>query len=199
MRIEEYVRELKGDGFLVVGSSCDWNSHDSSKCEPIKMSRTHSTAGNPYGIDVEAMIQLAESDLFWDENMKKLAPEFAENYAEIMRGNRPDWQLGAFRVFYGDIQLHYGDRKTGETGSLYIVGAERLCLTFEAPRMRSGFIPTYKVHIECHEDGWSDTRVEEDLGYLRRELVFELKNPDKKASILHNDNQILRVFEYAGM
>lgn len=199
MRIEEYARELEGDGFLVVGSSRDWNSHDSSKCEPLKMSLTCSSTGNPYGISLETMIQLAESDFFRDKNMKELAPEFSENYAEIMRGNRPDWQLGAFRVFYGGIQLYYGNRQTRETGSLWIVNAERLCLTFEAPRMSSGFVPTYRVRIECDEDGWSDTSVEEDLGYLHRELMFELKDPDKKSRIFHEGNQVLRVIEYVGM
>lgn len=199
MRIEEYKRELKGDGFLVVGSSRDWNSHDSSKCEPLKMKLTCSTADNPYGIDLETMIRLADSDLFRDKNLKKLAPEFSENYAEIMRGNCPDWQLGAFRVFYGGIQLYYGNRQTGETGFLWIVNAERLCLIFEAPCTRSGFVPTYRIRIECRADGWSDTSVEEDLGYLRRELIFELKDPDKKPRIFHDDNQVLRVIEYVGM
>lgn len=199
MRIEEYERELKGDGFLVVGSNYDWNSHDSSRCEPIKMRLACSPSGEPYGVSLEEMIQLADSDLFHDKKLSAQNRDFCESYAEIMRGNRPDWQLGALRIFYGGIQLYYGNRQTGETGFLWIVGASHLRLTFETPRTRSGFVPTYQVNIDCDTGDWSDTRVEEDLGYLRRELIFELKDPGKKASIFHDDNQTLRVFEYAGM
>lgn len=199
MRIEEYTRELKGDGFLVVGSNLDWNRHDSSKCEPIKMSLTCSSAGRPRGIDLEEIIRLADSDLFHSKHPRDKNRYFCENYAEIMRGNCPDWQLGAFRVFYSGIQLYYGNRQTGETGFLWIIGAEELCLTFEAPRMRSGFVPTYQVDIDCAKDGLGGTYVDEDLGYLRRELTFELIDPDAKIDIFHENNQILRIIEYAGI
>lgn len=126
-------------------------------------------------------------------------PEFRRYYPEIMRGERPDWQLGEFKVFYGGIHLDYGNRRTGETAFLWIIGASMLRLTFEAPHTRLGFVPTYKVSIDCDEDGQSVTEVEEDLGYLRREIRFELKDPRKKTDIFHGGNQYLKITEYAGI
>jgi len=200
MRIEEYTRDLRGDGYLVVGSGRDWNSYNSSKCAPIKMELTRSPLGKPYGIDLNTLIRLADSDCFLDnEETRKMYPEFREHYAEIMRGEFPDWQLGAFRVYYGGIRLYYGNRQTGESGRLWIANAELLRLTFKTPCTRIGFEPIYHVRIDCHSDGECDTEVEEDLGYLRREIHFELKDPNKKTDIFHTENQILHITEYAGM
>lgn len=196
MRIEEYTRDLIGDGYLVVGSCRDWNSHNSSQCAPIKMELTRSPLGRPYGVDLDELI----SDCVLDnEEAKKMYPEFREHYPAIVRGERPDWQLGAFRVYYGGIRLYYGNRQTGETGSLWIADAVQLRLTFKAPRTQLGFEPTYYVRIDCYHDGECDTEVEEDLGYLRREIHFELKAPYKKTDIFHTDNQVLHIIEYAGM
>lgn len=194
MRIEEYTQDLTEfdrGGFVVVGSTRDYNLHDSSKCAPIKMSLSCSSAsGCPIGNSWKALIQLATSDCFLDnEQARKMFPEFRRYYPEIMRGERPDWQLGEFKVFYGGIHLDYGNRRTEETAFLWIIGASMLRLTFEAPRSRLGFVPTYKVSIDCDEDGQSVTEVEEDLGYLCREIRFERKDPRKKTNIFHGGNQ----------
>lgn len=189
MRIEEYRRDLiEGDtgGFMVMGSTSDWNLHDSSRCDPIKMSLTCSRFGSQIGIGWEELIRLASSDcLLPSKQAREMYPDFQKHYPEIMRGECPDWQLGAFKVFYGGIHLDFGNRQTHETAFLRIVGASMLRLTFEAPRTRLGFIPTYKVRIDCDEDGQSITEVEEDLGYIRREIHFELK--------------YLEIAEYAGI
>lgn len=198
MRIEGYTRELEGDGYLVIGSDCHtWDPDDSSKYESIKMYLEHLSASG--GSDLEEMIRLADSDLFHEKFPRERKRFFRENYAEIMRGNCPDWQLGAFRVFYGGIQLYYGDRKTDETGYLWITGAEALYLTFETPPMRSGFVPTYRVEIERFKGEVDGTYVDEDLGYMRRWLRFKLINPDAKTDIFHTNNQILHITEYAGI
>ncbi len=197
MRIEEYARDLRGDGYLVVGSDRDWNSHNSSRCTPIEMELTRSPLGEPYGINLDELIRLVDYASFSNnEGVHKTRPE---HYSEIMRGEHPDWQLGAFRVYYGGILLYYGNRQTGETGYVRIANAKLLRLTFKTPRTRLGFEPTYIVRIDCDEDGQSNTEVEEDLGYLRREIHFEIKDSCKKTDIFPNDNQILHIFEYAGM
>lgn len=204
MRIEEYRRDLlEGDngGFSVISSISDWNRHDSSKCAPLKMSLTGSSiSGHPIGNSWEELIRLADPDCFLDdEQTRKMYSEFQKHYPEIIRGEHPDWQLGAFKVFYGGIHLDFGNRRTGKTAFLWIIGASMLRLTFEAPRTRLGFVPTYKVRIDCEEDGQSTTEVEEDLGYLRREIRFELKDPHKKTDIFHGGNQYLEITEYAGI
>lgn len=204
MRIEEYTRELAdfdNGGFSIMGNNRDWNSHDSSKCTPIKMALTCSeVSGNPIGSDWNQLIQLADSSCFADRDLERnMYSEFRKHYPEIMRGECPDWQLGAFRVFYGGIYLDYGNCCTGENGFLWVIGARNLRLTFETPRTRLGFDPIYRVSIDCEDDGQSVTLVEEDLGYLRREIRFEIKDPCKKTNIFHVDNQILHVTEYAGI
>jgi len=203
MRIEEYTRDLiENDNgeFMVLGSVRDWNSHKSNDCAPLKMSRSCFDSGSPYGADLDELIRLADSDCFLDDpQTRKMFPEFQKHYPEIFRGECPDWQLGALKVFYGGIHLDYGNRRTGETAFLWIVGARQLRLTFEAPRTRLGFVPIYKVSIDCEEDGQSETLVEEDLGYLRREIRFELKDPSKKTDIFHSGNQYLIISEYAGI
>lgn len=204
MRIEEYTRDLiEGDngGFSVVGSASDWQHHDSSRCEPLKMSLTCSkTCGHPIGDSWEDLIRLATSDCFLpDQETKNLFPDFQKRYPEILRGECPNWQLGAFRVFYGGIHLDFGNCQTHETAFLWIIGAKMLRLTFEAPCTRFGFSPTYKVSIDCKNDGQCITEVEEDLGYLRRDIHFELKDPHKKTDIFHTGNQYLIVSEYAGI
>lgn len=199
MRIEEYSRELKGKGFLVVGSNLDWPYHDSSKCKPIVMDLQRFPDGEPRGIGFKEIAQLADSDLFHSESLKDEKRYFCENYAEIMQGHCLDWQLGAFRISYGSITLYYGNRRTGETGHLWLLDAQRLYLTFAAPHTCSGFVPIYNVWIDCEKDGDCDTLVEENLEYLRRELIFNLKDPKKETNIFHEDNQILTVIEYAGI
>lgn len=204
MRIEKYRRDLIEDdidGFTVIGSTTNWEVHDSSRSDPLKMSLTCSKcSGNPIGIGWEELIRLADSDCFLpDEQTRKMYSDFQEHYPAIMRGEHPDWQLGAFKVFYGGIHLDFGNRRTGKTAFLWIVGARRLRLTFEAPRTRLGFNPTYKVNIDCDGDSQSSTKVEEDLGYIRREIRFELKDPSKKTNLFHHHNQYLEITEYAGI
>ncbi|MCI8980458.1 MAG: hypothetical protein HFE52_07305 [Clostridia bacterium] len=198
MRIESYTRDIRGDGYLVVGSGKNWNSHDSSSCRPIKMSLTCWPDSNePVCDNLEELICLADSDMFTPPDNQE---EFSRNYANIVRRNCPDWQLGAFRVFVGGIALYYGNTRNHEAGFLWIIGANNLRLTFEAPRTRLGFAPIYKVDIR-HKDGRCfQTCVDEDLGYIRREIYFHLRDPHKADDdIYHRDNQYIEVTEYAGV
>lgn len=198
MRIESYTRNLGDDGYLVVGSDKNWNLHDSSSCRPIKMSLTCWPDSNePECDNLEELIRLADSDMFIPTDNQE---EFSRNYANIVRRNYPDWQLGAFRIFVGGIALYYGNTCTHETGFLWMIGANNLRLTFEAPCTRLGFIPSYKVDIR-HKDGkCCRTYVEEDLGYIRREIYFHLRNPHKvDDDIYHRGNQYIEVTEYAGV
>lgn len=201
MRIEEYIRSLGKYGYRVVGSNRPLtSSYGNNKDTPIEMRLTCSSTGSPIGVSLGELADLADSDCFLDDDAaRQMHPEFREHYKEIMMGTCPDWQLGAFRVFYGGIQLNYGNRRTGETGFLWIIGARLLRLTFVTPQTRLGFAPTYKVSIDCYGDGISETDVEEDLGYICRDIHFELCDPHKKTDIFHSDNQLLRVTEYAGM
>ncbi len=198
MRYETYERHLGIEGYNVIGSTDSWHLHDSSRCQPIIMSLTKDSDGIVYHDNLEELIQLADSDLFLPKERRENL-NFYKNYPAIIRGECPDWQLGAFQVFYDGIKLDYGNIRTHETGFLWVIGARRLRLTFHAPRTRLGFDPIYNVINEYSGDEHYLTRVEEDLGYMRREIDFELDPSKSSADIFHNHNTIISVTEYVGI
>lgn len=198
MRIENYTRELTEDGYMVVGSSTyDIEPYDVDMYAPIKMSlfcgafcNLAPNAGPVYD-NLEELIEIAEVTSDYSE-------DFAENYAEIMRGNRPDWHLGRFDVYVGGITLYFGNRTTGETGSVCIDEARELWLTFECPRTRLGFDPIYNVRILHGED--TETMVEEELGYMYRRIYFKLKDSARESDGgFPEDNQYLEITECVDM
>nr|WP_300569522.1 hypothetical protein [uncultured Acetatifactor sp.] len=200
MRYEMYTRELIEDGYRVVGSSTyDIEPYDFASYDSIKMTscRVHfdcsisqdESVCNNFG----ALIEFAETNHGDDSE------DFEENYAEIMRGNRPDWHLGGFEVFVDGITLFFGNHVNGDVGWVYITGARHLQLAFECSRTRLGFDPKYDIYIEHFLEREPITRVEEDLGYIYRRIDFKLKDPNRKDNICHEGNQYIEITEYAGM
>lgn len=201
MRIESYVRKITGDGYRIIGGDMGWEVRDFCKCPSISMSlycRPGQAKPDSYSYNsMDELIELADSDCFHDLT---LCPGFYKKYAKIMRGRCYGWQLSAFSVFVGGIKLYYGNPYTGEEGFLWIVGAERLALTFKTQRSLLGFIPTYTVFIEHKNGVHRETTVTEDFGYIRYEKEFLLIDPDKKDdNLFHDDNQYLAITEYAGI
>ncbi len=205
MRIETYKRELTEYGYTVIGSSWDYNQHDNYSCPPISMTLTDTYGFPPVRLDhplcdnLEELIKIAELGV--DPEDDESYVDFCKNYAEIMRGNRSDWQLGEFEVFVGGLTLSFGNRLTQETGWLSIVGARRLRLTFKTPRSVLGFDPTYYVHIEHDNDGKHLlTKVTEDLGYMRRENNFKIKDDEvEEDGTNFQSGQYLEITEYTGI
>lgn len=198
MRIETYTKKLTGYEYKVIGGDMNWEARDYCKCPPIKMSLfCYPDCTEPLYNNLDELIQLADSDCFTDP---RICPGFKKKYAEIMRGHCHNWQLSAFGIFVGGIQLYYGNPRTGEEGFLWIIGAERLALTFQTQRSILGFTPTYSVLIK-HENGdHKGTIMEEDFGYVRYKKEFLLIDQKKKDDdIFHKGNQYLRVTEYTGM
>lgn len=206
MRIEEYIRELTGEEFIVIGSPVQrYGHHDDCRCDAIEMSLTSTIAGNgrelPIGDSLDSLLRHVEVDTPKEIDEDERPTEFMEHYAEIFCGKYRDWQLSEFRVFYGGIILCYGNPKTEDTGCLYHTRAENLRLTFKTVRSVLGFDPTYNVRIWHDSDGKHKcTEVEEDLGYMRRFITFGLKDPLKKDDgIFHKGNQIIHITEFVGM
>lgn len=200
MKIEEYKRELTGNGYRIVGSTVySKEDHDYASCEPIEffLSRGSfcrpSPSDEPFYDNLEDLIAIAETEI---PDFNEITEDFEKNYAEILRGNRPDWQLGGFTVFVGGIELGFGHLESGAEVFLFLVGAQKLWLTFKAPRTRLGFNPIYNVRIEHDGKKHCFTKVEEDLGYTYREIEFKLIDPTRKDNVLHTDNQYLEVTEY---
>ncbi len=198
MRIEKYTRELVDGAYRVIGGSTySDNIYDYDEYEPIEMSlskgpfdkRAYDKNGSAYD-NFEELVGIAEV-------MSEDSEDFAENYAEIMRGNCPDWYLAGFDVSVGEISLNFANQLTGEVGWVKIAGAKRLWLTFKTPRTRLGFDPKYNVHIE-HVYGKQRTTVEEDQGYLYRFIKFKTKE-DAEDNCRKSPQSYMEITEYAGI
>lgn len=203
MKIEEYKRELTGDGYRIVGSTVyGTENYDYASYKPIEMFLSRGSlccpapSNRPFYDNLEDLINIAKTEI---PCSNAITDDFEENYAEILRGNRPDWQLGGFTVFVGGIELGFGHPESGTVAFLFLVGAQRLWLTFKAPRTRLGFSPVYNVRIKHDGKKHCFTKVEEDLGYTYREVEFKLIDPARKDDILHTDNQYLKVTEYTDL
>lgn len=196
MRVEEYTRDLTGAGYRIFSTSGSYEEHSAYYGEPIEMSMMCPHGGDyPLFDNLEELINAAEVELIADED----ETDFDKLYPDIMRGNYPSWQLGEVQVYPDGILLVYGNLGTCDEEHIRIEGME-LALTFKGPRTRLGFDPTYDVLIRHYPDGMHRfTRVDEDLGYMRRILSFELKeNADPKKACL-GENQVVHVVEHVGM
>lgn len=200
MRIEKYTRELVDGAYRVIGGSTYSNNfYNYDEYEPIKMSLSRGTFncptpnGNPIYDNFDELIRFTE--VTGDDS-----EDFAENYAEVMRGNHPDWYLGGGDVFLGGISLNFANRSTGEMGWVDIIYAQRLWLTFETPRTRLGFIPRYNVRIVYDGRSRYITTVEEDQGYLYRLIDIKPKKiAGSNAGCGRDIPQYMEITEYAGM
>lgn len=203
-----FKRDLGEEGQYVVTGANDnsdvkWNEDQvmDCNCKPIQMSLTRCVANEFNNDDLETFIKLANSDMFLDGDYERENyADFRENYAEILRGSRPDWYISAFRLFVGGIQLYFVNSQTHDGGFLWIIGARRLDVTFQAPRTRLGFDPTYHIKIGHDSKRHLYTEVEEDLGYVCYEGELKLKDPSKKDDdLFHSGNQYFEGIEYAGL
>lgn len=195
MRIEEYMRELVGTGFTVVGSNIRRYSDQSDcDCDPIRMSLTMCDNGmgeaRPDGDSLDTLLEFAQVNSS-NEEADDEDTEFEKHFAEIFHDEHPNWQLGEFSIHLGAITLWYGNIMTQSTGSIRIRGAQNLRLTFRTARTRLGFDPVYHVRIQYDEHGQHKcTEVEENLGYMRRFINFEAEG---------QDSDIVHITEFVGM
>jgi len=196
MRIEEYTRELTGKGYRILSTSGSYKEHDSSYGDPIEMSMMYLHGDErPVFDNLEDLIKAAEVELIANRD----ETNFYELYPDIMRGKCPTWQLGEVQVYPDGVLLVYGDTESGDVEYIRIEGMD-LALTFKGPRTRLGFDPVYNVLIRHHPDGSCNfTEVDEDLGYMRRIISFELKEHADPRRACLGENQIIHVVEHTGM
>lgn len=83
--------------------------------------------------------------------------------------------------------------ETGGIAFLWLREADGLHLHFECPKTRLGFTPSYEVTINRQT-----TRVEEDQGYMMRDIRFMLRDPSKGVDS-DVDNQRIAVTEAVGI
>lgn len=197
MRVEEYTRELTGRGYRILSTSGTYEDHSSYYGDPIEMSMMYfrNDDKGPIFDNLEELIRAAKVELIADPG----ETVFDEIYPDVMRGNCPNWQLGEVQVYPDGVLLIYGNEDLGEEEYVRIEGVS-LGLTFKTSRTRLGFDPTYKVLIRHSPDGTPlFTRVDEDLGYMRRIILFELKEQADPKKACLDENQIIHVVEYIGL
>jgi len=200
MKIEEYTRELIGEGYTVIGSAVYGKDNfvDFGRYAPITMSLSSGPLhhpmpnGRPIYDNLDDIISIARPEIPYDD---EITGGFEKNYAEVMRGNRPDWQLGGFSVSAGCILLGFGHPESGDAAFLDISGAQNLWLTFRTSRTRLGFDPVYNVHIKHSGKNHLLTKIEEDLGYVYREIEFKEKGHNAPGG----DRQYIEIIEYTAM
>ena len=119
--------------------------------------------------------------------------DFCKSWYDILRGKRQDWQCSGFRVFAGLVEIYFVRPETGGIAFLWLREADGLRLHFECPKTKLGFTPSYEVTINRQT-----TRVEEDQGYMMRDIRFMLKDPSKGVDS-DVDNQRIAVTEAVGI
>lgn len=204
MTINHYKRDLL-DEFNVVTAGNIRNIDHIYKYtgKELKMDLTRDSEGRPTGDSLDEIIAHVETniDMFtYEGDMRdETVTDFCNNYPAIIRGERPDWILNAFRPTVGDLHLIYINKDSKDFAFLDISGTKNLRLTFTAPRTVLGFIPTYKVYIEKRYSGDVPlTSMEEDLGYIRYDKEYGLLDPRKKKDRFSAENQYVEIWEYAG-
>lgn len=194
MRQMTYTRELDWNGYVVHGYNGDFHDRmGDADFKPIQMKLTKADEMPKERQEMywDHILKTADSDLFGDPDQV----DFTENYAAIVKGKRPDWQMSAFRVSVGIIELYYNNIETKEYAFLWITGGCTMRLRFECAENYFGFKPTYCV--DCYHD---QSTIKEDLGYIRNEVILKLKDPKKTDDdLFHSHNTIIETTEYASI
>ena len=193
MRVEHYERDLWSYGYLVVASTTDEEDMYNAEAEPIKMALEDTCL-----YDWEEMKPYVGSDMFYntyDESDPDDCDDidFCTDWFNILCGKRQDWQLSAFAVSADLVTLYFMRPESHGTGFLWIRQPHRLRLLFEGPKTRWGFTPQYSIHIYS-----GDTRIEEDQGYMRREIRILSKDATQE-NIFDCKNQRMEITEYVGI
>lgn len=190
MRILQYKQDLFGQGYTVVGSDVRYESLPGRHCNPIKMTNL---IGGQATDNVENLVRAVDVD--WGEN-EYLDSFFYQNYADILRGKYPKWELLAFRVVVGYLCLSYFHKETKDEGYLLLGGKSysNIKVRFDAPSVSGGAESKYIVAIGTLADKSQYTLVTEYPANARREIEFYFKDLNKTDPFV--DQQYIEVTEY---
>ena len=192
MRLLEYRLDLTNHGYTVIGGDMHYEALVERKCQPIRM--TNLVSGSPAN-HVENLIHAVDKDWGEEEN----ADFFYANYADILRGKYPEWQIISFRIIVGYICLNFYNFKTEKTGYLGLNAelSDALDVQFDLPGAYGGPDARYLVSFDHSNGGKRRTRVIEFSEYARREIDFFFKNPEKTDPF--SDEQYVEIAEYANL
>lgn len=193
MRLLEYKQDLVNHGYTVVGGDMHYETLIEEKCQPIKM--TNMSSGKPTS-HAEDLIEAVDKD--WDTEQEKTDSFFA-NYADVLRGKYPEWQIVSFRVVVGYICLNFYNFKTKETGYLCLSAElnDNLDVQFDIPSTYGGSDAKYLVSFDHSNGGKRRTRVIEFVEHIRREIDFFFKDSERTDPF--SDEQYVEIAEYANL
>lgn len=194
MRLLEYRQDLVNHGYTVIGGDMHYEALMEEKCCPIKMTNM-SYFGKPTSC-VEDLVNAVDKD--WNAEQEE-TDFFLANYADILRGKYPEWQIISFHIVVGYICLDYYNFKTGETGYLCLSAElnDDLEIRFDVPSVYSGPDAKYLVSFGYFNGGQQRTQVTEYTGHSRREIDFFFKDPEKTDPF--SDEQYVEIAEYANL
>lgn len=194
MRLLEYRQDLIGHGYTVIGGDMHYETLAEEKCQPIRMTNM-SYLGESTNY-VEDLINAVDKD--WDAGQEK-TDSFLANYADILRGKHPEWQIISFRVVVGYICLSFYNFKTEETGYLCLSAElqDRIEVRFDVPSISGGSDSKYLVSFSYFNGGQRRTQVTEYTANSRRKIDFFFKDPEKTDPF--TDEQYIEVAEYANL
>lgn len=193
MRMLQYKMELFGQGYTIVGSDIHYENLPGKNCKPIKM--TNFMLGEPTSF-VENLVDAVYKD--WCEEDYK-GCFFYENYADILRGKYPEWQLLSFHIVVGYLCLDFYHFATKEHGYLLLGGDQDFSFSveFEVSDINKASSMKYLVSLSYQITRDRQTRVTEYTDHIRREIDFYFKNPRNNDPFV--DNQYIEVTEYADL
>lgn len=190
MRILQYQQELFEQGYTVVGSDMHYERLPGRHCNPIKM--TNLVYGEATD-NVENLVRAVDVDWGEDDYPDNF---FYQNYADILRGKYPEWELLSFRVAVGNLCLIFFHKETGNEGYIALSGKNYsyISVRFDVPSVSGGAESKYIVTITTEADGSSTTQVTEYPAGTRREIEFYFKDKNKTNPFV--DRQYVEITEY---
>ena len=194
MRLLEYRQDLVNHGYTVIGGDMHYEALMEEECRPIRMTNM-SYLGEPTNC-VENLVDAVDED--WDNEQEK-TDFFLANYADILRGKYPEWQIISFHVAVGRICLDFYNYKTKETGYLCmsVEQQNRIEVRFDTPSVCGGPDAMYLVSFSYFNGGQQRTQVIEYTGLSRREIDFFFKDPEKTDPF--SDEQYVEIAEYTNL
>ena len=194
MRLLEYRLDLTNQGYTVIGGDMHYEALVERKCQPIRMTNM-SYSGKPTSC-VEDLVNAVDKD--WNAEQEE-TDFFLANYADVLRGKYPEWQIISFHVAVGRICLDFYNYRTKETGylCLSVKLQDRIEVRFDVPSVYGGSDTKYLVSFGYFNGGQRRTQVIEYTGHTRREIDFFFKDPKKTNPF--SDEQYVEIAEYTNL
>lgn len=148
---------------------------------PILMKNTHGENGGTVAADIAQIVKLHEYDdeeyAEMNEQPEDVSEDFALNYARILHGEIPEWELLNVTIRPCYVLLAFKHRETNQTEYLHLSPPWPMLLSLSfAVSSENGDVDKYDLEIICASVDFDDTvcsmTLTEYEGDRKRELEF---------------------------